>query len=79
MWKLWNKLFGWDYVVWSNTADQGIARVHVDGLGRAYCWRYSGVAICDVIQKPKDVIWLTCHPAKYLPHSSIWVAERKRP
>lgn len=33
MYKLLNKLFGWDYIQWKNTVDSGIARIHVDGNG----------------------------------------------
>jgi hypothetical protein len=66
MWKLLHLLFGWDYIQWSNCADQGVARVHIDGLGRAYYWRYSSVAVVDIIQDAKQVVWLTCPPQKYM-------------
>lgn len=66
MWKLMHRLFGHDYVAWSNSADQGVARVFTDGLGRAYYWRYKNVRVADVIKSPEQVIWLTCDPQKYM-------------
>lgn len=68
MYKLLNKLFGWDYIQWKNTVDSGIARIHVDGNGIPYYWRYK---ITDVADRPDDpftrIIWLTCNKNKYLP------------
>ena len=61
-----NWLFGWDYVQWWNVCDSGIARVHVDGTGRVFYWRYKNIAVADVIRKPDQVLWLTCSPDKYL-------------
>ena len=66
MWKLYHKLFGWDYVQWRNFADQGVARVYLDGTGNAYYWRYSHTRLLDVIARPEQVVWLTCHPGKYM-------------
>ena len=66
MWKLMHRMFGWDYVQWRNSADQGIARVYTDGMGRAYYWRYKNIAIADLIQESAQVVWLTCAPAKYM-------------
>lgn len=63
--KILNKLFGWDYVQWKNSADQGIARVHVDSLDRVYYWRYKITKVADIIQHKDSVLWLTCHPSKY--------------
>ena len=65
MYKLFNKLFDWDYVAWSNTADQGVARVLGLADGKVVYWRYKGVKVLDVISEPKQVKWLTCHPSKY--------------
>jgi hypothetical protein len=67
MWRIFHLLFGWDYVAWANSAHQGIARVHVDGMGRAYYWRYKAIRVADFIEKPECVIWLTCGPEKYMP------------
>lgn len=66
MWKLYNKLFGWDYIGWSNAADVGIARVFIDGNGRVCYFRYKGINVIDTISYPMQVIWLTCSPSKYL-------------
>lgn len=66
MWKLMHKILGWDYVQWSNCCDQGVARVHADGMGRAYYWRYTTIGVADIIHKPEQVIWLTCAPTKYM-------------
>ena len=65
--KVWllNKLFGWDYVVWNNSADNGIARVRRDGMGRIWYWRYRMISVADFITDPSKVIWLTCSPTKY--------------
>ena len=65
MWRLFNFYFGYDYVAWANSADNGIARVHVDGIGRAFYWRYKSTRVADIIVEPKQVIWLTCSPNKY--------------
>lgn len=73
MWKLWNKLFGWDYIYWQNTADQGIARVHVDGEGNPFYYRYKNIGVIGRIPNPKTKLreweyppmWLTCLPSKY--------------
>ena len=60
-----HRLFGWDFIRWSNSADQGIARVRVDGMGRVWYWRYRTTKLADVIREPDDVLWLTCSPWKY--------------
>ncbi len=65
MWKLWNLLFGWDYVVWRNWADQGVARVQRDELG-AWYWRYKITNLADRIDNREQVIWLTCDSTKYM-------------
>lgn len=65
MYRLLHWLFGWDYVQWRNSADQGIARVHTDGTGRVFYWRYRNIGLADTITHPTDVLWLTCSPSKY--------------
>ncbi len=65
MYKLWNFLFGWDYIQWRNTADTGIARVHTDYDGVIWHWRYKGVKIIDRMKDPSKYIWLTCSSSKY--------------
>lgn len=66
LWKLKHRLFGWDYIAWRNTADDGVARVHNDGQGATYYWRYPSVKIADRIRDRDQVLWLTCPPEKYL-------------
>jgi len=67
MYKILNKLFGWDYILWQNCASQGIARIHVSPEGKIWYWRYKNIKVADIILHPRDVkLWLTCHPDKYL-------------
>ena len=65
MWKILNWLFGWDYITWSNSADQGIARIQVDYTGKVFYWRYRIIKVADPITKINDHFWLTCKPSKY--------------
>lgn len=68
MWRLLNKLFGWDYVAWTNSADNGIARVHLDGDGRPYYFRYKISKVIDRLcphNQYDTIIWLTCSSSKY--------------
>ena len=67
MWRLWNKLFGWDYVVWSykhSDLPGDVSRIIVDQTGTPYIHEYSEVyrALSDA----SKIIWLTCKPEKYL-------------
>lgn len=66
MYNILNKLFGWDYVAWRNSADSGIARVFTDGDGVAYYFRYKNTKVVDRIYDKNIVIWLTCNPDKYM-------------
>lgn len=65
LWPILHRLFGWDYIAWNNGVDQGIARVHRDGTGAAYYWRYRSIRVIDVIKTVDQVLWLTCRPSKY--------------
>lgn len=65
MYKLLNKLFGWDYIYWQNCADQGVARVHKAIDGTVYYWRYKSIKCADIIHEYHNVMWLTCKPGKY--------------
>lgn len=58
-------LFGWDYIQWRNSADRGVARVRVDGMGRVWYWRYRSTKYADFIDRPEQVLWLTCPAGKY--------------
>ena len=69
IYKLLNKLFGWDYIQWSNSAADGVARVHVDGMRRVWYWQYKSIKATNIIEDPAKVIWLTCSPNKYFPPS----------
>lgn len=66
IWRLLHLAFGWDYVQWANSADQGVARVYLDGRGVCFYWRYRNIGVIDRITSPGQVIWLTCHSSKYL-------------
>ncbi len=66
IWQALHLLFGWDYVAWRNSADQGVARVRRDGMGRAYYFRYKSTELVDLVADPKHVVWLTCAPEKYM-------------
>ena len=67
MYKLLNYMFGWDYIAWNNYCDSGIARVHKAVDGRVWYWRYKITNVMDEVKTTDQVMWLTCHPDKYLP------------
>jgi len=71
MYKILNKLFGWNYVSWANSADSGIARVHVDGAEKVYYWRYKSTKVLDIIREPEQVRWLTCPPSIYFENGEL--------
>lgn len=64
MWKILHALFGFDYVHWENSADEGIARVYIYN-GKVYYWRYKITNVLDEIKNPDQVVWLTCGSEKY--------------
>ena len=66
MWKILNKLLGFDYIMWNNSCSGGVARVHAGGSGRPWYYRYKITDVIDKIRDEKQVIWLTCDPDKYL-------------
>lgn len=66
IYKILNKLFGWDYIYWQNTCAQGIARVYKSPDGIVYYYRYKTTKLIDKITNQKQVIWLTCKPEKYI-------------
>jgi len=65
MYKLLNKLFGWDYIYWQNTCDQGVSRVHKSPDGTVWYWQYKTTKLIKTIPDYHKVIWLTCDPSKY--------------
>ena len=66
LYNIMNLLFGYDYIIWKNTADSGIARVYVDKDGTVFYWRYKCTNVVDIMTNPKEYIWLTCNSNKYL-------------
>lgn len=68
MYKLFNYLFGWDYIAWKNSADSGIARVRLDGEGNPYYFRYESIGFVDKLpaDRGQTITWLTCSPSKYI-------------
>jgi len=65
MYKIYNWLFGWDYITWENSAGQGIARVCRDKNGNLFYWRYKATNLPYPIISAKNHLWLTCSPEKY--------------
>lgn len=65
MWRIYNYFFGWDYIHWRNTVSQGVARVFEAECGKVVYWRYKNIRVLDEVEKPDQVIWLTCHSDKY--------------
>lgn len=67
IWRAFHLVFGWDYIAWQNRFASGVARVRCDGIGRAYYWRCTSLSLVEFIEDPKQVVWLTCAPDKYMP------------
>lgn len=70
MWRLWHKLFGWDYVYWEFLSMSGVSRVRLAPNGLAYV-RILGVIIRITDPSLDDIFFLTCSPEKYLDQSTI--------
>lgn len=67
MYRLLNKLFGWDYIWWQNSCDQGIARIHATPDGTVWYWQYRITKLMRTMPYERHhVVWLTCKPEKYL-------------
>ena len=71
MYKIWNYLFGWDYVLWTNICDSGVSRVRVLPNGDIYFLTYGKTKYLNNITtgKGNDEIvkeWLTCLKSKYV-------------
>ena len=67
MYRLFHKLFGWDYIYWTNLTDQGIARIYVDAENKPYYYRYRIPLVIDPADGSRSMIrWLTCHRTKYI-------------
>ena len=67
MYKILNKLFGWDYVFWKHHAGtHGISRIITLPDGNYYICRY-GYAYDDLNnQYELTLTYLTCDPSKYI-------------
>jgi len=65
IWKICNWLFGWDYISWQNSADQGVSRIYKSNDGKpAFYFRYRLTGVVDRVGSNRE-IWLTCSPSKY--------------
>lgn len=71
IYKLFNWMFGWDYVLWRNSCDGGISRIRQDRSGVAWYWRYRSTKVVDIVTQPHQVLWLTCEPTKYFKEQKI--------
>lgn len=67
MHKFFHLLFGWDYIYWSNCTDQGVARIYKSPDGKIYYYRYKATGVLDIVEKPAQVLWLTCPASKFFP------------
>lgn len=65
MWRILNFLFGYDYIAWGNSCDNGIARVRVNEDGIVYYFRHKFTGVINKIDRPCNVFWLTCKSDKY--------------
>lgn len=71
MWRILNKLFGWDYIYWESSCNYGISIIRSSyQSGKPYYIKY-GSGIIVQVNDHNDVIWLTCHPSKYLNTAGI--------
>jgi hypothetical protein len=71
MYRLLHRIFGWDYVAWENSCDQGISRINVSANGVVFFWRYKITHVADIIPNERQrLIWLTCSPDKYIKDGS---------
>ena len=70
MWRLWHKLFGWDYVYWELISMSGISRVRVAPSGLVYL-KVFGLIIRVAESSFDDILFLTCSPEKYLNQPTI--------
>ncbi len=64
IYKILNKLFGWDFIYWANCASQGVSIIRTDYYGNPYYVWAVGVKVR--ITSRDQVMWLTCPSDKYL-------------
>jgi len=60
MWKLWHKLFGWDYVLIETFGDQKRARIRKTPTGREYVHPWGGLPDMLFLDSPKQ-FWTITH------------------
>ena len=66
MWKLWHKLFGWDYIQWSIADSHQVSRIKRAPNGLAYFKKYGEIVSFPLKTSiPYQIIFLTCPPKKY--------------
>lgn len=69
MYKIFNKLFGWDYVFWrvGQVGSYGISRIKTFPDGTHYITRYYGAGFVDlnVVEPCIKLTYLTCDASKY--------------
>ena len=78
MYKIWNYLFGWDYILWKNCLYSGVSRLRILPNGDAYFLTYGNTRLLNNITTGKgngEVVaeWLTCDKSKYISESSACV------
>lgn len=66
MYRILNKIFGWDYIHWENTCTNGIARLHKAPDGTVWYYQYKITKLIKTIPGYHEIMWLTCKPDKYL-------------
>jgi hypothetical protein len=75
MYKIWNYLFGWDYILWKNCLYSGVSRLRLLPNGDAYFLTYGDTVLLNNITTGKgngEVVteWLTCDKSKYISEGS---------
>lgn len=75
MWRLWSKLFGWDYVKYCHLngfkTETGTARVR-NVNGEAIYWvRDRGIPVAKFIKWEPHTTFLTCDKTKYMAHQKL--------
>lgn len=71
MYKLWNYLFGWDYILWENCLYRGVSRLRRLPNGDVYFLAYGNMSCFNNITKGTGngevvVEWLTCDKNKWI-------------
>lgn len=69
MYKILNKLFGWDYIFWATETPEGfsykgIAKIITLPDGSSHFWVNN--YLCKINNKDLQIKFLTCKPDKYI-------------